>query len=213
MNTTGVLDFFRSQMVDEKKPYLWTDDEAFVFMNEAQSMFCRLTDGIADATTPAVTTLPISAGEIFAEVHPSILLFRSAVLLSTGYSLDIKNHTDVTKWTNQIGTITQMIIGLQKDLVRWNYMPNNDDEVQLLVYRLPLEALVAPDQELEIEPVHHASLVYWMKHLAYAKQDVETWDQKASETGKAMFEEYCKRVRAEQERYKHKSRSILYGGL
>jgi len=213
MNTTELLDYFRSQVVDEKKPYLWTDDEIFRFMDEAQNTFCRLTEGIADAVTPEVVTVSIVAGEIFAETHPSILLFRSAILTSTDYPLDIKNHTDILKWTNQIGTISQMIIGLQKDMVRWNYMPRDDDEVQLIVYRLPLEPLKGPELEIEVEAVHHVSFVHWMKHLAYAKQDADTWDPKASETGKAMFEAYCRQVKAEQERYKHKPRSIAYGGL
>lgn len=213
MNTSELLDYFRSQMVDERKPYLWTDDEVFRFMDEAQKTLCRLTEGIADAVTPEVVTVSITNGDIFAQTHPSILLFRSAVLMSTDYPLDIVNHTDIRKWSNQIGTISQMIIGLQKDMVRWNYMPKDDDEVQLFVYRLPLNDLKGPDQELEAEPVHHVNLVHWMKYLAYAKQDVETWDQKASETAKAMFEAYCRQVKAEQERYKHKPRSIAYGGL
>ena len=213
MNSTELLDYSRAQLVDAVRPYLWSDSEIFIFMNEAQSMFCRLTDGIADANTPEVTVVPVVTGEIFAETHPAILTFRNASLSSTGVELDIKNHTDIHKWANQTGQVTQMIIGLQDNLVRWNYTPAVDDEVNLLVYRRPLEDITDADQELEVDGRHHVSLVHWIKHLAFGKQDTETYDGNASEQAGMAFRAYCAQVKVEQERYKHKPRSVAYGGI
>lgn len=213
MNSTTLLEYWRAQIVDQNRRYLWSDDEAFVYMNEAQSMLCRLTQGISDATTPEVVTVPIVTGEIFAPTHESILNFRQAVLVSTGRPLDIKNHTEIKRWDNTIGTVSQMIIGLENHKVRWNYTPAVDDEVTLLVFRLPLTTIDNFDQDLEVEPKHHASLTFWMSHLAYLKQDTETFDKQASDRAKANFEAYCFQVTAEQERYKQKPRSIAYGGI
>jgi len=213
MNSTELLDYSRAQLVDAVRPYLWSDAEIFIFMNEAQSMFCRLTDGIADANTAEVTVVPITTGEIFAESHPSILTFRNAYLTSTGAELEIKNHTDIHKWTNQTGQVSQMIIGLQDNLVRWNYTPAVDDEVNLLVYRRPLEDITDADQELEVDGRHHVSLVHWVKHLAFGKPDTETYDANASEQAGMAFRAYCAQVKVEQERYKHKPRSVAYGGI
>ena len=213
MNSTTLLEYWRSQIVDETRRYLWTDDEAFVYMNEAQNMLCRLTEGISDATTPEVVSVPVEAGELFASVHERILTFRQAVLVSTGYKLDIKNHTEITRWDNSTGSVTQMIVGLEKHKVRWNYTPAVDDEVTLLVFRLPLSFIDDYDQELEVEETHHASLSFWMSHLAYLKADTETFDKQASDRAKANFLAYCEQVGGEQRRYKQKPRSIQYGGV
>ena len=213
MNSTSLLSYWRTQVVDSLRPYLWSDEEAFVFMNEAQNQFCRLTEGISDATTPEVVQVPVTIGEIFAPVHPSILNFRTASLLSTGGDVTIKNHTDVRLWDNAAGSISTMIVGMEKNKVRWGKTPLLDDEVNLLVFRLPLTEITDVEQELEIEATHHASLSFWMSHLAYLKPDTETFDKQGSDRAKANFEAYCFQAAAEQRRYKQYPRSIRYGGI
>ena len=213
MNSTSLLEFWRQQVMDVARPYLWLDDEAFIYMNEAQNQFCRLTEGISDATTPEVVQVPVETGEIFAPVHPSILNFRNAYLLSTGDQLDIKNHTEVRKWDNAAGNVTAMIVGMERNTVRWDKTPTADDEVELLVFRLPLVGIDGADQDFEIETQHHTYLAHWMSHLAYLKQDTETYDKQASDRAKANFEAYCAQASAEQRRYKQKPRSIAYGGI
>lgn len=213
MNSTTLLEYWRSQIVDNNRPYLWTDDDAFVFMNEAQNEFCRKTEGIPDASTSEVISVPVETGEIFADVHKSILAFRQAVLVSTGRKLDIKNHTEISRWDNSTGSVTAMIVGLENHRVRWDYTPLVDDEVTLLVYRLPLTTIDDFDQELEVEDKHHASLSFWMSHLAYLKQDTETFDKQASDRAKANFYEYCEKVHEEQKRYRQKPRVVHYGGI
>ena len=213
MDSTALLSHFRAQVMDEVKPFLWSTPEGLAYMNEAQLMFCRLTEGISDVKTPEVCAVPVATGEIFAEVHPAIKHFRLATVASTGAELQIKNHTDVHKWTNQTGRITKMIVGLQPGLVRWDYAPAADDEVNLFVFRLPLTDITDVDQELEIEAKHHVSLVHWMKHLAYLKQDSQTYDGKTSEQSRKDFLSYCAQVKTEQEYYKHTPTAVGYGGI
>lgn len=213
MNSTTLLDYWRAQVMDQALPFLWTDDEAWAYMNDAQLQFCRKTEGIPDATTPEVVQVPVELGEIFADVHPSILTFREAHLLSTGDSLDILNHTDVRKWDNASGNVTAMIVGMERNKVRWNKTPTVDDEVDLLVFRLPLTTIDAADQEFEIDEIHHLYLAEWMSHRAYLKPDVETFDKQASDRARMNFENYCAQVSAEQRRYKQKPRAVRYGGI
>jgi hypothetical protein len=213
MDSTELLKYFRAQVADDVTPYLWTTPECITYMNEAQQMFCRLTDGIYDATTPSVCTVPVVMGEIFSDVHRSIKHFRLATLASTGSELQIRNHTDIHKWSNQQGTISRMIIGLQPGKVRWDYTPRADDEVNLLVFRLPLEDITDVDQEIEIDPKHHVCLVDWMKYLAYLKQDSQTYDAQTSERSGAAFRTYCSYVKEEYVFYKHAPVAILYGGI
>lgn len=213
MDSTAIIGHFRSQIMDQNKPYLWSDEEALVYLNEAQLEFCRRTEGISDVTTPEVVSIPIVTGEILAEAHPSILTFRMALRASDGVKLDIINHTDVRSWKNYAGAIREMIVGLENGVVRWGATPQVDDEVNLMVYRLPLVDITEFDQELEIEAKHHVHLVDWMRHLAYLKDDTEVFDKQASDRAEQRFATYCEFVATEQRRYKQKPRAVAYGGI
>ena len=213
MDSTALLKYFRAQVADDVTPYLWSTPECITYMNEAQLMFCRLTKGSAEATSPSVCVIPVVTGEIFAADHPSIRHFRLAVLASNGKELYIRNHTEIHTWTNQQGTVGKMIIGVEENKVRWDYTPTMDDEVNLMVFRLPLEDITDVGQEIEIDPKHHVCLVHWMKYLAYSKQDSQTYDADTALKGKAAFEEYCRGVEAERDFKVHAPVAILYGGL
>jgi len=226
MNTTELKDYFRSQVRDTVQPYLWTDEEVMEYMNDAQTMFCRLASFmIADATSD-ITQIAISTGEPYSDIHPSIITIRSAMLVSNRRKLDIVSpedldrvvRTDYNYYTRLLddltpGPVTAMVIGIEPGLVRWARIPEFDDTVELSLYRKPREALTAEEQEIEIPAEHHIHFIPWMKHLAYSKQDADTFDPKASEIGAAQFTAYCEQSRREWELYRHKPRSVMYGGL
>ena len=73
--------------------------------------------------------------------------------------------------------------------------------------------MVDESSALEIDEQHHRHLLLWMKHLAYSKQDAETYDKKAAEDNAAMFEAYCKKAMKERERLRYHPRVVRYGGL
>ena len=113
-----------------------------------------------------------------------------------------------------------MVIGMERGRdsgkVRWIHIPEVDDTVQLLIYRLPLET-IAEDQtgfdfpEIGVEHVEH--LMLWMKARAYGKQDAETFDKGKRDRYDAEFRNYCEAATAEWNQYKHKNRVVAYGGL
>ena len=226
MNTTELYDLFRSDVVDVAKPYLWSDEEVYGYMDRAHVMFARLSGGIADVRTEEVVTVAISAGEAYSNIHPSILTVREARLVSTGRPLSILNLNDPpssfdddfgrlyhSARARSPGPVRGMVVGEEYNVVRWVFVPEQDDEAQLSVYRLPLTQITGPGQDFEIRREHHDSLLYWMKHLAYSKQDAETFDRGKADENEARFRAYCVQARAEWERYKHKPRTIAYGGL
>jgi len=65
----------------------------------------------------------------------------------------------------------------------------------------------------EIQDEHHLHLLSWMKYHAYNKQDSETFDRTKAQEAEARFRAYCTQVKAEWERYKHKTRVVRYGGV
>lgn len=213
MISDTLLDHFRSQMFDTVEEYLFSDEEIFRWMDDAQRMFCRLTQGISDVTNPLVVQIPVVTGQAYAQMHEKILRVRRASLASTGHWLDIKNIDDFGRLDDSQGPIYSMIIGLEPQVVRWYHVPAQDDMVNLMVFRLPLTSITWFNEELEIPEEHHLHLVPWMQALAYRKHDSETYNDAAAKQYDAVFREYCARVKLEQERLEYKPRTVAYGGI
>lgn len=228
MNSGQLYDLFRSDVVDVERPYLWSDTEVFGYMADAYRMFARLTGGISDATSDA-TLVPITAGEPFSDVSPLILRFRSAQLESSGRDIKIINREDLDTMfrddygvqrrvtlDSTTGPVLYMVIGMERNKVRWLRVPEVDDNARLLIYRLPLRNVTEGDMDFEFSEIgeeHVEHLLLWMKARAYGKQDAETFDRARRDEMKNAFESYCFDVKQEWERYKHKTRIVAYGGL
>ena len=226
MNSTELLDLFRTQTHDIKRPYLWSDPEIWAYMNEAQNEFCRRTEGISDSTSEACSVYAC-VGEPYSALHPSILNIRHAQRVSDDRQVFVANFQDIIsgRLDNDYGrsrpprldllpgSVDYLVIGMERNKARLVKVPEVEDTINLIIFRLPLEPIIGEDQKFEIEPVHHYSLLMWMKHLGYSKEDAETFDKtKAAEHG-AKFIDYCAMAMAEQVRYKHKPRLMAYGGI
>ena len=225
MTVDELLGLFRRDVSDTVAPYLWDDVELLSYANDAVLTFVRLTGGIPDSTTPAVTQIPILAGVSTAKVSPLILNFRSAYLVSNGRKLEIINGAEVplnnptgfngigNPVNDRPGDVRFIEIGVERGLGRWVSKPLVNDTCQLSVFRLPINQLIAGGQITEIGTEHHRALMLHMKYLAYAKHDGETFQQARSEQQRQLFEQYCQRATDEWDRYKTKVRIVAYGGL
>jgi hypothetical protein len=226
VNSTELKDYFRTQLRDLAQPYLWSDDEIYAYMNDAQLMFCRLSSFVIPDITSAVTDLTITAGDAYSSISTSIQQIRSAVLKSNNRKLQIISPEDTDKLVSvdygyysamvddtTSGPVTAMVIGIEPGLVRWSKVPLEDDEVKLSVYRLPSSAITTDGQTLDVPEMHHLHLISWMRYLAYQKQDADTYDPKASLTAAEAFQRYCDQTRKEWDRARHKHRTVSYGGI
>lgn len=211
-----LLALFRSEMGDIAAPYLWSDSEVYSYIDDAQKMFCRLTEGIADATTPAVTALSVVPGSGYLALHPSIKLIRSATRADNGRPVDVQNFENMERlgwrFDGRTGPVRGLIIGEQEDKVRPYPTPSETVQIKLMVFRLPLYTIEG-DDDLEIPEPHHRHLLLWAKSLAYLKHDSEAFDKVRSEGHEVRFRAYCKDTLVEQRRKRHKSRAVAYGGL
>lgn len=226
MNAGELYDTFRSNVVDTAKPYLWKDVEVYQYMDAAYKAFVRLTGGIADFTSDACA-IDVVTGEPLVDLHPSVLRVMSATKRSDSQPLEIINSTDVGRMRsvdygqikrlvldNKQGPIRYFLIGMQRGKARLIQSPLEPDTIDLHIYRLPLDSVIDDTHPLnEVDADHHIYLLDWMKHLAYNKHDADTYDPNKSEVSRVRFETYCAKMKAEWERYKHKSRSVVYGGL
>jgi len=211
---------FRSDVVDQVEPFLWTKDDVWGYMQDAQSMFVRLTKGLRDVTSKA-TRYVVAKGDPWITLHPSVLLVRSITLDSNKLKLRLVSY-DETAGSNDrspitvaeldnVGPINGAIVGMEEGKVRFTTVPAVDDSVSLVIERLPLCDL-EDDEAFEIREEHHLHLLKWMKHLAFLKQDSETLDEKRAKDYEAEFVGYCDLAADEKKRRNHKPRLIAYGG-
>jgi len=226
MDSTGLYEAFREDVVDTAKPYLWTEDEVWRYMDYAYRLFVRLTGGVHDFLSD-VTRINVVAGEATAEMHESIIKTEQAFKMSDGKEIEIVNWSDQKKMAtadygivrqiyldDRPGPVQYMVIGNQRGVVKWVRVPEYDDTVQLQVYRLPIDHIIGDDQEfVDVAEDHHNQFLLGMKSQAYLKQDAETFNRAKADENDQKFRAYCAFVKSEWERYKHKPRVVTYGGI
>lgn len=218
MTSDSLLDLFRLEMSDAVAPYLWSDEEIFSYEDDAQTMFCRKTDGIADASTPAVVNIAVIPGSDWMALHPQITRIRSARRADTGRALDIINHDDMPArhwyFDGIRNRVKALVIGMEANKVRVFPVSNEIVTLNLTVFRMPLVPITdVGGQAFEIASEHHRHLMLWMKHLAYSKQDAETFNRTKAEEFEQRFIAYCGQVKQEERRKAFKVRTVAYGGI
>lgn len=215
MTSNELLVLFRSEMNDALAPYLWSDAEVYRYIDDAQKMFCRSTDGIADAKNTVVTDLAVIPGTTWLTLHTSIKLIRRAVRVDTGRPIEILNEQDMADrcwfWDGVQGPVKALIIGQEDGQARVYPDSSETMTIRLLVYRMPLEDIDS-DQDFEIPAKHHFHLLLWAKSLACLKQDAETYDKSRSVDFENKFAAYCEKSTLEDRKEKHKTRVVRYAG-
>jgi hypothetical protein len=195
------------------QPYLWSDDLVYGYIDDAQKQFCRDTYGIPDARSFKVNIR--ADGTVWYRYDPRILKIRAATLADTGRKVPIvpfeKMDAFGYRFNNTTGPLAALITGLEANVFRAVPIPNQVATINLAVFRLPADA--GPGDDLEIEPRHQLGLLHWVKHRAYAVQDTETYDKKASEGYLAKHVLHCARALEDQSRGSHEVGTVIYGGI
>lgn len=226
VNAGELIEAWRTDVLDDVEPFLWSRAEALRYAEAAYRRFVRLTGGIHDFTSP-LTRVDIVAGQELADVSPLILRFDKAMRESDGREITIANWTDQALMRRDDygvssflyndrapGEVRYMVIGSEVGKVKWVSPPAADDVALLQVYRLPLAHIVDETHTLsEVNEDYHIHLLDWMKHLAYLKRDTETYNKRASDEHRAAFIQSCAEAKAEMDRYRSKVRVVQYGGL
>ena len=218
MDSTALRNLFRSQQADTVEPYLWCDEEIYGYIDDAQKMFCRIVGGIVDGTS-TFTMFTLVPGTDVVPLDPRILKIKDAFRTIDGRAVDVisfeKARDEGFRFDAKTHrNINAIITGIDKNSVRVYPVPSAEatDTIQLFVERLPLVSITGRDQTLEIDEQHHRHLLLWVRHLAYDKQDADTYDRKQSVDYFGQFTAYCERARREKERAESVPRLMAYGG-
>ncbi len=233
MTPSQLEQHFRSDVDDRTAPYLWTTTEVWEYMNAAQWKFAKKVGvSIRDASTAEFCELAITEDDPWVLLNPNTTRVRAARLESTGKLIPIVSYEEMfstgasddygvsitTSELDLAGPVRAAIIGMEEDKLRLVRIPEADDTLLLVVERLPLEVLETevdddPVPQLEIRRDYHLDLLLWMKHLAYSKQDADTFDKERAADMADMFYARCEEARQETEKKLHKPRLMAYGGI
>lgn len=215
MDTGELLGLLRRELGDIAKPYLWSDEDLTYYLDDAQKMFARKTDGIPDATTPAVTQLAIVPGVEWYPLHPKVKKVRTATRRSDGRRMEVLTpetaERNGVRFNGTQGPVRVIVQGFEDRKLRVWPTPTAADTIELAVFRLPLTSLTDTDPEIQEE--HHMHLLTWAKSRAYLKQDAETYDRRQAEDNEARFLGYCEEVLREQSKLRRSTGTTAYGGL
>lgn len=224
MNSSELNEAFRSGLGTELSRK-FSDDDVWRIADNAYRSFVRLTGGIPDFSSPA-TEVAVTAGEPVSALSPLVLRILRMTRRSDSGDVTIVNQTDVSAMTqsdygrvkqlmldNKRGPVRFAMIGMEKNKVRWISVPEVDDVVDMMIYRLPQTRIFEDGQELdEVEEQHHYALLNKMNALAAATPLVA--NAGGATAYEQAFGDYCAQVRAEMNRYKAKPvRTVSYGGL
>ncbi|MBS0453962.1 MAG: hypothetical protein JSS14_21890 [Proteobacteria bacterium] len=216
MTSGELLDRLRLDLDDLEEPQLWSDEELYSYIDDAQKMFCRKTDGLPDATTPAVTQLAVAPGNSYQAVHKAILKIRGVSRADDGRPVEVVNYEDLAakcmRYDGNTGRVRALVIGEENHKARTWPVSNETVTLNLLVFRLPL-VKVEDDQEMEVDEVHHLHLLDWSKRMAYLKEDADTFNKTKAAEHEQRFLGYCAEVKEEERRKAHKPRTVAYGGI
>jgi len=227
MESQDLLCVFREDVADEAVPYLWSNAEIYRYMNDAYFMFVRLTGGIPDGSS-SVTTLLAAAATATTPIDKSILRIRTARnVTDNNCPIRVINIQDVDSMTSDDygvvrygadatlpGPVRYLISGEEEGYVRWAQLPVVDTTIHIVVERLPRFTITRDRQRLDgVREEHHYHLLKWMRHLAYRKQDADTFDLAKSDQERDDFVAYCALATKEKGIRKHKVRVVAYGGL
>lgn len=216
MTPKELASYFRDQVHDTKKPYLWTDTEVLRYMNLAYFDWVRLIGGLRDASSD-LTQLVLPAGVEVFDLDRRIIKILSAKLADASAgkpALRILSSQDYEALSlpTRTGTVRALVFGEGESSLRVLDTPAEATTVKLVVRRLPLENVTLASDAFEVRDEHTEFLVYGMMQRAYLKDDQDTYNKGFSDRAGTMFQAEAARAKVDSERANHAPRPVQYGG-
>lgn len=208
-----LLVIFRREVDDTVEDYLWSDDDFYLYLDEAQKEFCRETDILKLSGL----SIPVIATEAFVDLPSNVIKIRSVVLVSTNKELPLHNYVELRQRgldsITDNGTPTCIVADEATDQLRLLPIPIIDDSLQVTVYRLPTD-IVDDGSALTItDSSHQRSLLMMCKAMAYEVHDSDTQDIAKAERYKTQFYQYARLTKSRRNRRNRKVGTVRYGGL
>jgi hypothetical protein len=205
---------------------MWSDEEFYIYLNDAQDTFVRAVGGIADRRS-AMTKIKYKAGDQFRDYDDRIIRIKN-VHDELNTNIEVQNLDSLSEnmlWNDYgtrvrsglddslVGPIQYVINDVESNSLQLYPIPDRDGYLRLYVYRRPLDEVTSGSTALEIPSFQHYNLLNWVKYRAFMKQDVEAFDgTKASEFRKA-FQDGVADAKDLKSSREDRKRIMSYGGI
>lgn len=192
MTLTELINQFRNFTDDNVQPYLWSDEEIILYINEAEKEVARRTRCLTDSQDPILCNLQVTSGESVYKLDSRILYIKKIKTSAhTSIIQPIKSHileTFDSDWENRVGRVDYAVTDHNSKSITLYRVPSEDQTLKLTIIRLPLNKLVNYDDTPEIPEEYHLNMLNYVYYLAYMKQDVEGNSEKRSMMFYQIFE-------------------------
>ncbi len=197
----------------------WSNEELTTFINEAFKQAHRRS--LLIKTIEPTFNITVVLGTSGYDTDARIIRIKGNKLESTGKKLDKLEYEDVmdiTDWATRTGTPTHYLIDYDTNNITLYPQPIVNDTLTLLVHREEMTALdwADPLGEPDIQERYQLTALNYAAHLAYNKDEANTFDPQRSQYYYALFAaEFGGETTAyaERRRIRSKRRPITYGGL
>jgi len=218
----------RSDLMSGPDDYLWSDATLIKYINEAENILARKGLVLRDATTVAVTQVPVVADVTQYTLHPSIVAVVSAKFASDVGDLARAGHTAFNSFQHvdplffdpaQLSTMPPgkpLAFSTDEQIdessgksgvvsMRVYPVPTADyagDIIQLRVVRKPLNALTVADLDAvpEVPEDYHLGLLDWAAYRALRNIDSDAGAIEKADKYKQAFEDMVAQARTDARR-------------
>jgi hypothetical protein len=226
MTPEKLYELFRLEVDDIATPYLWSDEEFYAYLNEAQDLHITEIGGIADRSSQ-FTKITYKAGNKFLNFDPRILRIKGA-WNGNNKRIDVVNldnlegvamvddygSRSLTGLDDSLtGPVCAIITDVEEDKMQLYPIPETDGFIKLYVFRRALHEIVFDSEEFEVAPQYHLNLLNWVKYKAYGKQDVETFDGKKAAEFRTEFTAGVDKAGRDRAARHDRKRVVSYGGI
>jgi hypothetical protein len=215
MLLTELVKTLRNQYLDDVvKPYLWEDDDLVSYISQAENEACERANLIIDSSTPAICQIPILTGIIGYPLSDKVLLVRRVAFgtsVNTAYPLvqQTASRLDATHpgWTHRPGQpvayiceengtiqIVPQIGGTSGTsgtagtagtaFLQVSRYPINDLSLNSSLSGTAGKGITYPESPAQ----YHVKLLSWAAHLAFLKNDSETYNMAKAEKYERDFD-------------------------
>lgn len=199
MKLQQLIDTYRSRADDRAAPFLHDDAEVTGFANEAEREAAERSLCLRDSTTPSICQITLTEGQRSYPLDARVIDVVSARVRGMRHHLERAGSDTELECRYHPPGIAQRyaviesggtcVLVLDRDMPDPTTIttPGFAPYIDLTVYRRPLNTMVDPDDEPEINPSKHMDLIYWMLFLGYSTRDSDADDEQKASTNDARF--------------------------
>lgn len=191
MTLDELIQAYRTRAKDRRAPYLWSDDEIVLYLNEAEAEAAERGSLLVDRATPAVCEIHIDSSSAEYPLHGAVLKIQRATIDGLSGTLKAASRAELDErspgWELETGTPTRYID--EEGVITFYPRPTAAMLVRIHVVRLPIRrmSIADPGRGPEIHERWQFPMLNWALRCGYLKKDADTFNLDEASRHEAMF--------------------------